>query len=284
LALRAVVQCCVSFFVQALASGSSGNATLVRHAEAGDETLLLIDAGLSVAGMEAALKHVGAPADRLSGIILTHEHVDHARAAYTLARKFGAPLIGNSKTLSAVMSGRSEVAHIVVEAGGELRLSSLSVRTFSVPHDAVDPVGVNIEAGRYKVTHITDAGCITPTIRREARGAHLLILEANHDVHRLKAGPYPDILKRRILSDRGHLSNEAAASFLVEHLFENGPCCMWLAHLSKTNNLPKLALNYARATLKLQARCPFVLDVAQRDRPSARWTPGGSALQLNLFQ
>jgi phosphoribosyl 1,2-cyclic phosphodiesterase len=152
-----------------------------------------------------------------------------------------------------------------------------------VPHDAAEAVGVNLFGGGYKASLLTDLGSVTPSIQRAVRGADLLICETNHDVYRLTTGPYPDLLKRRILSDRGHLSNEVAVGFMVEHLLDKGPCTFWLAHLSKVNNLPKLALNYARATLKLEGRSPFVIDVALRDRPSAVWNPGRTPVQLNLF-
>jgi len=124
---------------------------------------------------------------------------------------------------------------------------------------------------------------VTSQLLAAVRGSDLLVVEMNHCVHRLNSGPYPDFLKRRILSNSGHLSNETAVGFMVEHVSEKGPCSIWLAHLSKVNNRPKIALNYARATLKLETTCPFVIDVAHRDRPSVCWAPGRSNLQLNLF-
>ena len=108
-------------------------------------------------------------------------------------------------------------------------------------------------------------------------------MEANHDVHRLRGGDYPGHLKARILADTGHLSNEAAAHLLCEHALNHGPHTVWLAHLSKENNTPKLALGYARATVAVETNCPVVFDVAKRDSPSALWTPGRSSLQLSLF-
>ena len=120
-------------------------------------------------------------------------------------------------------------------------------------------------------------------MRRAIRGAHLLVLEANHDVYRLKAGEYPGYLKARILGDHGHLSNEAAVGLLCEHALRHGPHTVWLAHLSKENNTPKLALGYAKATVALETGCPVVFDVAKRDKPSAFWTPGRSPLQLRLI-
>lgn len=273
----------MSLSVHALASGSSGNSTLVRHEHAGAATYLLIDAGLTVRGMEKSLAHCGILPEQLSGMVLTHEHIDHVRAAYTLARKYGVPMIANAATLNCVIQGKKEVPHELLPTGGRIQMGGLTLETFSVPHDAAETVGVNVCSGDHKVSHITDAGCVTPIMREAVKGAHLLVLEANHDVYRLKAGAYPDYLKRRILSDHGHLSNEAAVSLLAEHLLSSGPTAIWLAHLSRENNLPKLAMNYARATLAVETGCPFTLDVISRDRPSLSWSPGSTALQLNLF-
>jgi phosphoribosyl 1,2-cyclic phosphodiesterase len=133
------------------------------------------------------------------------------------------------------------------------------------------------------VTYITDLGCVDDTVRHAVIGADLLVIEANHDVYRLNAGPYPEGLKSRILSDHGHLSNESAVELMAQHLQEKGPCAFWLAHLSKVNNMPKLAANYAKATLKMQSTCPFTVDVALRDKPSITWAPGRTPMQLGLF-
>ncbi len=274
----------MSLSVHALASGSSANSTLIQYQEAGCVSSLLVDAGLTMRGMESALRQYGVRPDSLQGIMLTHEHVDHCRAAHGLSRKYGVPLMANERTLSAVTNGKPDTPHTIVPTGSRLQAGPLVVETFPVPHDAIDPVGINIYAGEHKVSQITDAGCITPEMRRAVRSASLLILEANHDVYRLKAGPYPAMLKRRILSDRGHLSNEAAVGLLVDHLLDHGPCSIWLAHLSKTNNMPKLAASYARARLSIETRCPFALEVAHRDHPSISWTPGERPVQLRLFQ
>lgn len=271
------------FSVQALASGSSGNATLVRHWDGSREYVFLIDAGLGARSLAAGLIHMGIDPAALSGIVLTHEHTDHSRGAAPLARKFGCPVIANESTLRRVFASGEEAAHVVLPTGSRWSVGALQVATFAVPHDAADPVGINITGDGFKASLLTDLGSITPAVARAVRGADLLICETNHDVHRLHTGPYPDLLKRRILSDRGHLSNEVAVALMVEHLVHKGPCTFWLAHLSKVNNLPKLALNYARATLKLEGRSPFAIDVALRDRPSATWTPGRTALQLSLF-
>ncbi len=269
------------FSVHALASGSSGNATLVRAGGAA----LLIDAGIGLRKLAHALAVHHLELSDLSGIVLTHEHTDHAMSAYALSRRHGVPLVANARTLAALFARRAETPHVVLPVGDSWTIGSLRVETFPVPHDAVDPVGLSLHQapGDYKMTLITDAGHVTDAMRRAVRGAHLLVLEANHDVHRLRAGDYPAALKARILSQNGHLSNEAAVALLCEHALSHGPHTVWLAHLSKENNTPKLALGYARATVALETNCPVVFDVAKRDRPSANWTPGARPVQLPLF-
>lgn len=272
----------MAFNVLALASGSSGNATLVYDGDAGKAGGLLIDAGISVRKLVAGLAAVEIPPEQLKGVVLTHEHGDHASSAAAFARKFSVPVIANRATLSRVLRS-ADAPYIELPTGDRFCAGDFTVETFPAPHDAVEPVGVNVYAAGAKACLVTDLGSITPAVRRASRGADLLICETNHDVYRLKAGPYPDELKRRILSEKGHLSNDAAAAFMIEHLHDKGPCTFWLAHLSKVNNTPRLASNFARATLKLHAQCPFALDVAMRDRPSASWRPGRTCLQLSLF-
>jgi phosphoribosyl 1,2-cyclic phosphodiesterase len=269
------------FSVYALASGSSGNATLVR---AGNEAFL-IDAGIGLRKLIVALDTLGLTPKDLRGVVVTHEHFDHVQSAHALSKRHGVPLVASEKTLAKLYARHTASPFITLPVGEQWRVGELSVETFPVPHDAVDPVGVNIvhtPTGQ-KMSHITDAGHITETMRRAVRGAHLLVLEANHDVHRLRAGEYPSYLKARILGELGHLSNEAAVGLLCEHALQHGPHTVWLAHLSKENNTPKLALGYARATVALETNCPVIMDVAKRDKASAVWTPGASTIQLRLF-
>ena len=269
------------FSVHALASGSSGNATLVR---AGDVSVL-IDVGIGLRKLVAALAKQGLEPGDLSAAIITHEHSDHVQSAHALSKRYGVPLVSSPQTLGAFFRRKTETTHLILPPGDRWRVGELEFETFPIPHDAADPVGVNVVhvPTSQKVSHLTDLGHVTDTIRQAIRGAHLLVLEANHDVHRLRGGDYPPPMKARILGDRGHLSNEAAAALLCEHALQHGPHTVWLAHLSKENNTPKLALGYARATVAVETNCPVVFDVAKRDVPSALWTPGHTALQLSLF-
>jgi phosphoribosyl 1,2-cyclic phosphodiesterase len=278
----------MSLTVKSLASGSSGNALLVTYKDCDYSMALLVDAGLSMRSLVKYLRNENVNPEDLSGIVLTHEHHDHCQSAHAFSRKFDVPIVANRKTLDRVYNGKSETLHAVLPTGDQWSDGPLTVETFRVRHDAAEPVGINVfcKARRrtiHKVTVMVDIGSIDDTVRKACSGADLFVLEANHDVYRLNAGPYPAGLKSRILSDKGHLSNESAVELMTEHLIEKGPCAFWLAHLSKVNNLPKLAVNYARATLKLQTSCPFTVDVALRDKPSVSWSPGKSALQLGLF-
>ena len=269
------------FQVQALASGSSGNATLIR---AGGSAFL-IDAGIGMRSLTVALQKNGLKPADLQGVAITHEHADHIQSAHALSKRHGVPLVANERTLRAIFTRRTQSPHVVLPVGDRWSLGDLHIETFPVPHDAADPVGINVfhQPSGQKMSLVTDVGHVTDAIRAAIRGAHLLVLEANHDVHRLRAGDYPGYLKARILSDQGHLSNEAAVSLLCEHALSHGPHTVWLAHLSKDNNTPKLALGYAKATVALETNCPVIFDVAKRDKPSAFWTPGLSPIQLSLF-
>jgi phosphoribosyl 1,2-cyclic phosphodiesterase len=269
------------FLVHALASGSSGNATLVRAGHAA----ILIDAGISLRTLTSGLAHQGLSPEDIDGIVITHEHSDHITSALALSRRHDIPLVANERTLRALYRNTADTRHVVLPTGGRWTVGAIAVETFPTPHDAAEPVGVNIfhAPSGHKVSHLTDLGHVNDTVRRAIRGAHLLVLEANHDVYRLQAGLYPGYLKARILSDRGHLSNEAAVALLCEHALNHGPHTVWLAHLSKENNTPKLALAYAKATVALETGCPVVIDVAKRDKPSATWSPGCKPVQLKLF-
>jgi phosphoribosyl 1,2-cyclic phosphodiesterase len=278
----------MSLVVKSLASGSSANSILITYRDAEYSMALLVDAGLSMRSLARYLKDNGVDPCDLSGIVLTHEHFDHAKSAHAFSKKYDIPIIANRKTLNKVYSGKSETLHAELPCGKHWSDGPLTIETFNVRHDAADPVGVNVyckghRSPQSKVSVLVDLGSIDSTVRRATAGADLLVIEANHDVYRLNAGPYPGGLKSRILSERGHLSNESAVELIVEHLLEKGPCAFWLAHLSKVNNLPKRALNYARATVKMHTSCPFAIEVALRDKPSAVWSPGKTALQLEMF-
>ena len=230
--------------VVSLGSGSSGNALLVQTSR----TALLVDAGFPARTLASRLRQAGVTPAMLGAILLTHEHSDHASGAVAFAVAHGVPLVSDPRTLSAVLrqpqsmgvSAAGRVSREELHVGRSKRIADVDVRSFAVSHDAVAPCGYTLSTGAWTVTVATDTGECAPQVVEALRGAHLVVLEANHDRDRLIAGPYPWHLKRRILSSTGHLSNEQSAEALTQALDE-GPRWIWLAHLSKTNNTPDLA-------------------------------------------
>lgn len=268
----------VAVEVHSLASGSSGNAILVRD----DSAAVLIDAGIGIRRLTAALHSVNTDPADLSAILISHEHADHTTGAVRTANKYRVPLVANARTLDAVQ-GAGSVPTRVMDAGEELIFGDLSVRSFAISHDAACPVGYTVHGNGATVTSATDTGVLSPEIRAEAACADLLIIESNHDEEMLVRGPYPSYLKRRIASERGHLSNDTAAGLIID-LAEAGKCVsVWLAHLSQVNNTPAIALATVQHMLWTHSGAPMDIAVAQRDQPSLHWVQTRNRYQLSLF-
>ena len=265
--------------VHALASGSSGNAVLIKA----DGRAILIDAGLSGRLLMGGLRARGIGAGCLDAILLTHEHDDHLRGCSIVSERTGCAVVANRATLDAASYRAATQRELELETGGQLRIGAFTVQSFAVSHDAAEPVGYVVEVGGSRIAYATDTGRSTRGLREALRGANLCILESNHDLGWLLRGPYPPLMKLRVASDRGHLSNGDAAAILAERLEECGPTTIWLAHLSKVNNSPALARKFAMEAISSQTRIPFHLQVALRDRPSVTWTPGSQPLQPSLF-
>jgi phosphoribosyl 1,2-cyclic phosphodiesterase len=266
--------------VHALASGSSGNAMLIQ---AGGSSLL-IDAGIGVRSLSAMLAKRGVSDGRLDAILLTHEHTDHSIGAGPMARRCGAPIVANRATLDAYAE-RDELGFDSAElaTGGEMTIGAFVVRSFPVPHDAVEAVGYVLECGPTRIAYFTDAGSRTPAMAEALRRASLAVVEANHDLEWLLRGPYTREMKARVASPTGHLSNADCADLIAERLEEGGPLCVWLAHLSRVNNSAALARRSVGARIASATPVPFHLDVALRDQPSVSWRSGARAVQLSLL-
>jgi phosphoribosyl 1,2-cyclic phosphodiesterase len=230
--------------VISLGSGSSGNALLVQSGE----TSVLVDAGFPARLLAGRLRSLGVAPASLDAILLTHEHGDHACGALSLAYQHGIPILSDPRTINALLKQSSREARptgwtperIELSAGRSAQLASLEIRSFAISHDAVAPCGFTLSTAAWRVGVMTDTGMVGSQAIEALCGAHLLVIEANHDKARLLDGPYPWYLKQRILGPTGHLSNEQTGEALTQML-DDGPCWLWLAHLSRTNNTPDLA-------------------------------------------
>ena len=221
-----------------LASGSSGNAALIESGGRG----VLLDAGISARETLRRLVAVGASDVRIEALLVTHEHVDHVRGARVLARHLRIPVIATSGTLRAAEACLVDVPETIAIARSErMGLAGMRVTAFATAHDAAEPVGYGFENrhGRRAVI-ATDTGVVTEAAAEALSGAHVVGIEANHDLDMLDRGPYPPFLKRRIASDRGHLSNKAAADALGE-IGWTGLARVFALHLSEQNNTPQVA-------------------------------------------
>lgn len=247
-----------------LGSGSTGNCAVVRSGR----TVVLLDTGLSVRETGRRLSVVGLSWELVSAVFLTHEHSDHVRAASDVAVRKGLPVFATAGTaLGARLPGPLFADVRCLPRGGEVRVGDLFVRAVATPHDGAETVCYLFAdgAGR-RVGVATDLGHLTAGVVEALADCEVLGLEANHDVDLLHAGGYPPFLKRRILSDVGHLSNDAAAGGLA---FLVGPRTRSIAalHLSRQNNTPALAREAFAAALS-RAGAPLPLEIAPPDRPT----------------
>jgi len=227
-----------------LASGSSGNSTLI----ATERTRLLVDAGLSAREIERRLGAAGETLDRLDAIVVTHEHGDHISGLPVLARRLRRPVFLSELTAPTIAWNGEPPPIELFRAGTRWTIGDIEVSSFSVPHDAADPVGFCFQVQGLKIALVTDLGYIPDSIRFHIRGAHWLLLEANHDLDMLKVGPYPWAVKQRVMGRQGHLSNEAVARFIRHHL-DPETRILVLGHLSEHNNHPDLVRLVARQAL-----------------------------------
>lgn len=233
-----------------LASGSSGNATLV---ETGDQKIL-VDCGLSGKKIEGLFEQVGRKMSDLDAILVTHEHVDHIKGLGVIARKYKLPVFANQKTWQAMDSMIGEVNsdqkfHFDMETVKSF--GSLQVESFGVSHDAIEPMFYIFHSGDKKFVMITDTGYVSDRMKGHIKGADAYLFESNHDIEMLRMGRYPWNVKRRILGDEGHVSNEDAGIAISEVITDKTKR-IYLGHLSKDNNMKDLARMSVSQTLAAQ--------------------------------
>lgn len=230
-----------------LASGSSGNATFIQMGE----TKLLVDAGISARRIQTELKSVGVDASELNGILITHEHRDHIAGLAALTRKYKIPVYTRTRTFHSMYCRGQIDRECQNEILNCLAIGGVRVQPFSVPHDAADPVGYSFFHGGKKCTVATDIGFVTETVQKALDDSDAVVLESNHDVELLRNGSYPRSLKQRILSNRGHLSNQDAAWALVR-MKKKRHVDVFLAHMSDENNRPELAYQTVAGIIQKQ--------------------------------
>jgi len=238
-----------------LTSGSSGNSTYV---ETGGSKIL-VDCGISAHRAASQLRSIEVDPDSIDSILLTHEHIDHSRGIFTFARRHNVPLYVNFSTLSAVKGNMKKVDIHYFKTGCRFTLGDLDILPFHTYHDAADPVGFRFFNDEGDIVIATDTGKYSDSLVENISGSKILMLEFNHDIDMLVNGPYPQYIKERILGDKGHLSNDMAVE-LVEKLDSNTIEALLLGHLSRTNNLPELALKAAgKVVSRLHAKGEIII-------------------------
>ena len=254
-----------------LGSGSAGNSALV----ATGHCKILVDGGLSARQLVLRLEQCGVTPEQLDGVLLTHEHGDHICGLEVLCRKFHVPIYCNALTAEAVRcDGAFERYRSwrIIQTGTEFSICDITVQTFPVPHDAVDPLGFVFHAGSASLGFITDLGYVTRLIVERLRTVQTLVIETNHDEKLLQNDthrPWP--VKQRIQSRHGHLSNAAAAG-VIEELLPGKIERVVLGHLSRDCNTPDLALGTVRASLTkcgrvdVETHCATQLEITPQFR------------------
>ena len=231
-----------------LYSGSSGNSALITT----DNTNILIDAGVSASKIISALGIIGVSPKEIDGILITHEHSDHISGLDVFMRKFNVPVYANKETLSAIQ-GLSKCVYpdrfreIVPFESFDIR--DVKIFPFDISHDAIHPMGYSIICDETKVSFVTDMGKINDTILKIICKSEAVLIESNYDEGMLMSGFYPWHLKKRILGDKGHLSNDKAA-WVATQLASWGTKHIALGHLSENNNTPSLAYDTVHSMLK----------------------------------
>lgn len=237
--------------ITAIASGSSGNCIYVGS----ESTHLLVDAGISGKRIQEGVNKLDIDMTDIDGILVTHEHIDHIAGLGVLARKYGIPIYTSKKTKEVILKN-SQVGKIdeslfnEVNADNRFSIKDIIVNPMHISHDAADPLAYRLSYGDKKIGIATDLGNFDDYTVESLKNMDVLFLEANHDVNMLQVGPYPYPLKQRILSDKGHLSNERAGQ-LLSHLMHDNLKSVFLGHLSKENNLPELAYEAVRVEVTL---------------------------------
>jgi len=252
-----------------LGSGSAGNCAYLET----DETRVLIDAGFSGRQIRQRLATIGRTPESLHGILITHEHTDHVQGLASLCGRIEAPLYCNRLTKEAIENQLDiQFNARVFSTGATFEIGDILIETFSVPHDAYDPVGFLLRTSAGNIGVLTDLGHATKLVIERVRAAHALVLETNHDVKLLQEDrKRPWSIKQRILSRHGHLSNEAAAE-AAEQIASADLRHLYLGHLSRDCNRPELAHRVVGERLKQAGATHIQIEMTDQHNPSPTLT------------
>jgi phosphoribosyl 1,2-cyclic phosphodiesterase len=200
---------------------------------------VLVDAGLSRKEIVTRLEAIGETPEALDAILISHEHSDHVCGLIPLLKKYKLPVYMSWLTAPTIAWGDCEPRLESFMAGERFRIGDMEVDTFTIPHDAADPVGFCIQADGVRVGVVTDLGYMPDSVKFHLRGAEFLLLESNHDLEMLKVGPYPWSVKQRVMGRNGHLSNDMVCDFILEGM-DGRLKTLVLGHLSEHNNHPAI--------------------------------------------
>lgn len=252
-----------------LSSGSSGNCYYIGNEFHG----ILIDAGISATSIRKFLKNMGIPMDSIMGILVTHNHIDHIRGLEVLTRRNHIPAFTTLKIWESILSPHKNISRDCIREiplQKTFNLANFDIEAFPVHHDAPETIGFRISAFGKKITIVTDLGHICQTSAPYIKDSNLLVIESNYDEQMLENGRYPFFLKKRIRSDNGHLGNNQTSEFLAE-IFNDSISHIFLAHLSKNNNSPEIALETLQKTFserKIVLKSHQKISILNRNIPN----------------
>lgn len=259
----------MSIKFSSLASSSSGNCQYIET----NNIRILVDAGLSGKRIENALLSIDVEPSSIDYILVTHEHSDHIKGVGIMSRRYDIPVYANQKTWDYMLKsiGKMKEENIrTFETGKDFELRDIGIMPFKTFHDSNESVGYSFYYKNKKLSILTDTGKTDDEIIKQISGSDLLMIESNHDIEMLKIGSYPWYLKKRILGDYGHLSNELAGNLITDVVKGNNETVL-LAHLSKENNFPELAYQTVLNILVekgLDVNKDLNLDLTFRDKPT----------------
>ena len=226
-----------------LGSGSAGNCMVVEQSSIVSTTRLLLDCGFSPNEVVKRLQKLGLMPEQISGILVTHEHDDHAKGAFKFAAKYNVPVWlshGSFKMCERYIPEKADIQINIIDSHTQFSIEDIQINPYPVPHDAREPTQFTFTDGNHKLGVLTDAGSSTVHIEMQLNACDALVLECNHDLHMLENGPYAWTLKKRVGSKLGHLDNQSAADLLAK-LDNSKLKHIIAAHLSAKNNTADLA-------------------------------------------